>query len=47
MLVTRGADIFDRNDTKETACDIAMKKNCDTIAKYLELKMLFSVSLYI
>jgi len=46
-LVANGASLYEENRDGETACDCAMKNRFNSIASFLESRMVFSVSIFI
>lgn len=42
FLVANGASLYEENKNRETACDFAIKKGFNTIAAFLESRMVFS-----
>ena len=44
LLVDHGSDVFDTNADGDTACDLAVKNNHLGVAEFLEVKMVFAVS---
>ena len=47
LLVANGASLYEENRDGETACDCAIKRGFNSIASFLESRMVFSVSTFI
>ena len=43
-MVANGASLYEENKNGETACDFAIKRGFNSIAAFLESRMVFSVS---